>query len=59
MFSDFGGHPVTLSSAIPYDHDPLKRPTVLVAAVHVLVAVLHWLVLAVTIVHDFGRGKNR
>ena len=44
---------------MPYDHDPLKRPTVLVAAVHVVVAVLHWLVLGVTIVHDFGRGKNR
>ena len=42
---------------MPYDHDTLKRSTVLVGTVHVVVAVLYWLVLGVTIVHDFGPDK--
>ena len=39
---------------MPHDHDTLRRPTVIVGAVHVVVAVLYWSVLGVTIVHDFG-----
>ncbi len=42
---------------MPHDHDTLKRPTVIVGTVHVVVAVLYWLVLGVTIVHDFGPDK--
>ena len=40
-----------------HDHDMLKRPTVIVGTVHVAVAVLYWVVLGVTIVHDFGPDK--
>ena len=42
---------------MPHHHDSLKRPTMLVGTVHVVVAVLYWLVLGVTIVHDFGPDK--
>ena len=42
---------------MPQDHEPLKRPTVLVATLHVVVALLYWLVLGLTIVHDFGPDK--
>ena len=42
---------------MPHDHAPLERSTVFVGAVHVLIAVLYWVVLGVTIVHDFGPDK--
>jgi hypothetical protein len=44
---------------MPYDHDPLKRPTALVAAVHVVVAVLYWLVLVLALLPTLWYGKNR
>lgn len=42
---------------MPQDYDALRRPTVLVTTLYVVLALLYWLVLGLTIGHDFGPDK--